>query len=406
MRILDFKSPVTFFVLTALALPVGACGDSGGSGGSGGAGGGAQLSDEQIQPVVDGYAMLAHETYKEALARAEDLDAAIVAFVEAPSEATHADAKLAWLAARPPYLQSEVFRFYNGPIDNEETGPEGRLNGWPLDENYIDYVEGNPTAGIINDPENFPEINEEVIAQANEAVNEKSLSAGFHAIEFLLWGQDLNEAPSDAGKRAYTDYVPEADGGTAPNADRRAAYLRAASAQLVLDLASVEEAWEPDQTNYAEAFRAAPRESLQKILTGMGSLAGGELKNERMNNAYQERDQEEEHSCFSDNTHIDHLFDATGIENVYLGRFGNYDGVGLDTLVAEVDSDLDARMKASLTDAKAAIEAIPTPFDVAIQDDSEGGGREKILAAMEALGTLTDTTGEVAAALGITLALE
>ena len=49
------------------------------------------------------------------------------------------------------YSPTEVFRFYGGPID-DDNGPEGLLNAWPLDEVFIDYVLGNPDAGIINDP--------------------------------------------------------------------------------------------------------------------------------------------------------------------------------------------------------------------------------------------------------------
>lgn len=399
-------SAALLLLSTVSALPIAACGDDTASGGAGGDGGGGSLTDEDIQPVVDAYAANVHLNYETALDRATALQAAVDAFVADPTPATHQAAKDAWNDARPVYLQSEVYRFYGGPIDDEETGPEGRINGWPLDENYIDYVDGDPTAGIINDPAGFPEITQEVIAEANEAINEKSLSAGFHAIEFLLWGQDLNAQPTDAGLRPHTDYLPEAMGGTAPNADRRGQYLMAVTAQLVEDLESVEVEWEPGGSNYAGEFTADPRAALTKILTGMGSLAGGELRNERMNNAYQERDQEEEHSCFSDTTHVDHFNDALGIENVYLGRFGAEDGAGLDELVKKVDSDLDTQMKADLTAALDAIEAIPTPFDQAIVDDEPGGGREKIQAAMDALQKLTDTTVLVATALDVKINLE
>ena len=393
-------------VFSALSsLPITACSDDANSGGSGGSGGGA-LTDADIQPVVDSYAANVHLNYETALDRANALKTAVDAFVDGPTAATHQAAKDAWNDVRPVYLQSEVYRFYNGPIDNEDTGPEGRINGWPLDENYIDYVEGDAAAGIVNDTAGVPDITSEAIAEANEAINEKSLSAGFHAIEFLLWGQDLNAAPTDAGLRPHTDYLPEAMGGTAPNADRRGAYLKEVTALLVADLETVEQAWEPGGSNYGAEFTADPRAALTKILTGMGSLAGGELRNERMNNAFQERDQEEEHSCFSDTTHVDHLNDAIGIENVYLGRFGSEDGAGLDDLVKKVDPDLDTQMKADLTAAIEAIEAIPTPFDQAINDDEAGGGREKIQAAMDALQKLTDTTVLVATALDVTINLE
>jgi putative iron-regulated protein len=396
---------------TALALVLSSaalagCSDDGDDGDAGqptssstGAGGGASSA----QAAVDNYAANVHANYERSLSDVTALKTAIDAFVETPNEPTMETARQAWLASRPIYLQSEVYRFYNGPIDNEETGPEGKINGWPLDENYIDYTEALPMAGIINDPETFPEITAQVIAEQNELGGEKNLSAGFHAIEFLLWGEDLSEV--GPGERPASDYVTDGTG-SADNQDRRGLYLAAAAELLVSDLASVEAQWKPGQGYAAELTAADPTESLKKILTGMGSLSGGELKNERINNAYETKDQEEEHSCFSDNTHVDHLNDAIGIQNVYLGKFGDNDGVGLDELVAAVNPDLDAQMKADLEAAVAAIDAIPVPFDTAILDEEAGGGREKIKAAMDALQKLTDTTVEVATALGVSLNLE
>jgi putative iron-regulated protein len=214
----------------------------------------------------------------------------------------------------------------------------------------------------------------------------------------LLWGQDLSDEPADAGLRSFTDYT------TAENADRRGDYLVAVTEKIIDDLELVEGQWEPGD-GYAAEFTADPRGSLQKILTGMGTLSGGELKNERINNAFEEQDQEEEHSCFSDNTHVDHLNDAIGIENVYLGRFASTDGPGLDDLVKKVNPDLDTQMKADLTAAIDAIEAIPVPFDQAIMD-IPAGARDQIQAAIDALQKLTDTTVEVATALDVTLNLE
>lgn len=390
--------------LLGVAIGATACGDDTGTGGEGGGagGGGDSVTDQDIQPVVETYATQVHTAYDLALSRAKDLQGAIDAFVAAPSQDTLDAARDAWNAARPPYLETEVFRFYNGPIDNEETGPEGRINGWPLDEFYIDYVEGEDTSGIINDLEGFPEITKQVIADANENGGEKNLSAGFHAIEFLLWGQDQSE--TGPGDRPYTDYVVD---GTAANQDRRAAYLTAVTELLVEDIESVTSAWVDAEGSYASTFVAEPpRDALKKMLVGMGSLSGAELATERMNNAYQERDQEEEHSCFSDTTHVDHLHDLIGIENVYLGRLGSDDATGIDELVKKVDPALDEKMKADLTAAKTAIESIPQPFDQAIQDDAAGGGREKISAAIDSLQKLAGTTVEVATALGVEITIE
>ena len=67
------------------------------------------------------------------------------------------------------------------------------INAWPMAEAYIDYVEGDPEAGIINNPDEFPQITAELIESLNEEGAEENISAGWHAIEFLLWSQDMNE---------------------------------------------------------------------------------------------------------------------------------------------------------------------------------------------------------------------
>ena len=60
-------------------------------------------------------------------------------------------------------------------------------------------------------------------------------------------------------------------------------------------------------------------------MTGLGSLSYGELAGERMKLGLMIHDPEEEHDCFSDNTHASHFFDALGIRNVYLGTYRRVD---------------------------------------------------------------------------------
>jgi putative iron-regulated protein len=207
------------------------------------------------------------------------------------------------LAARPDNGLTEAFRFYGGPIDNEENGPEGLINAWPLDEAYIDYVDGDPSAGIVNDPATFPQITSELLVSLNTLEGEDSISTGWHAIEFLLWGQDHN--PDGPGNRPFTDYVAGA-GGTAANQARRATYLRVVADLLVENLRQVKDAWAPGSAdNYrAEFLSVDADEALTRILTGMGELSGGELTGERLAVAFDTKDQEDEHSCSRTNTHI------------------------------------------------------------------------------------------------------
>jgi putative iron-regulated protein len=149
------------------------------------------------------------------------------------------------------------------------------------------------------------------------------------------------------------------------------------------------------------------KQAISNILKGLGSLAGGELSRERMNNAYTTKDQEEEHSCFSDNTTpTDIYYAAKGIENVYLGRFEDDDGPGLDDLVVAIDPSLDAKVKAQLSTTLSAIDAIPAPFDQAILGTDDSDGRKKVKAAIESLDDLALSIADVAAALGIEINFE
>ncbi|WP_372656166.1 imelysin family protein, partial [Halobacteriovorax sp.] len=168
--------------------------------------------------VAEKYADHVLEMYTESLERAIQLDSDLKTFVDSPNLFNHVTAKLSWINAREVYGQTEAFRFYSGPIDSDE-GPEGLLNAWPLDENYIDYVVGAPNSGIINNTQEYPSITKELLISLNENDGEKNISTGYHAIEFLLWGQDLYKL--GAGRRGHEDYVV----GSVANAQRRGEYL-------------------------------------------------------------------------------------------------------------------------------------------------------------------------------------
>jgi putative iron-regulated protein len=366
------------------------------------------------QAVVENYAELVSANYADALAGAKALDKAVDAFIAAPSEATLTKAKNAWLTSRDPYSLSEAYRFYEGPIDNGDStddipeGPEGLLNSWPLDESYIDYAVGTKdeivNGGIINMPDDFPTIDAKTLSEANGASGETSISTGYHAVEFLLWGQDLSaDGPGD---RPYTDYVTGAEG-TAENQDRRAQYLAAVSSLIVSNLTDVNDAWQDGQANYRADFLAMPpHESLGKMLHGMAELAASELSGERMKVAYDNKEQENEHSCFSDNTLKDLENNATSIQNVLLGTYGDLDGPGIDDLVEAKDPALANKLRQQIQDAIDNIKAVPAPFDQAILGDDDSDGREHVRVAIVSLQAFAETVFEAADVLGIELKID
>ena len=317
--------------------------------------------------VLDTYANIAFAKYEDSLTTAQALQAAVDALIANPSDDTLAAARQAWLDARVPYQQTEVFRFGNAIVDDWE----GLVNAWPLDEGLIDYVDAS--YGGATDENEFAALN--VIANAsftvagldvdasqitpaliadtlNEADGvETNVARGYHAIEFLLWGQDLNGTNPGAGDRPYTDYVV-GDGCTNGNCDRRADYLSSATELLVQDLAWITDQWSENGAARSE-LTADVDAGIVAILTGMGSLSYGEQAGERMRLGLMLNDPEEEHDCFSDNTHNSHYYDGKGVQNVYLGAYERIDGTvvsgpSLSDLVADQNPELDAEMTTKL----------------------------------------------------------
>ncbi|EDL67364.1 imelysin family protein [Vibrio campbellii] len=309
------------------------------------------------QQVVEHYADVAHAVFADSLTTAQTLDVKIDEFLKSPSAKKLEEVKQAWLDSRVPYQQSEVFRFGNAIVDDWE----GQLNAWPLDEGLIDYVAadyqyelGNEgaAANIVANTSlqigasklDVSKITPELIADLNEVGgSEANVASGYHAIEFLLWGQDLNGTNAGAGQRAYTDFVVGSEC-TNGHCDRRGEYLKAAADLLVQDLEWMEKQWSADvKGNYREELlNDSADNGLRKMLFGMGSLSLGELAGERMKVALEANSTEDEHDCFSDNTHNSHYYNEQGIYNVYTGTYKGVSGKELSgpsiaDLVAQKD---------------------------------------------------------------------
>jgi putative iron-regulated protein len=302
----------------------------------------AQAVADPVDPsaVLTAYADIAHAGYQDALTTAKGLQAAVDALLADPSAATQQQAAKAWKAARVPYQQTEAFRFGNPIVDDWE----GRVNSWPLDEGLIDYVAPsygtespeNPyyVANVIANPKltaggktlDASTIDAHLLRSLQEIDDvEANVATGYHAIEFLLWGQDLHGTGPGAGERPWTDYA-QGDQCTHGHCDRRAAYLRAATDLLVSDLEEMVGNWTADGAARKGVMADAPRHGLTSIMLGLGSLSYGELAGERTKLGLMLHDPEEEHDCFSDNTHNSHFYDAKGIRNVYLGHYVRVDG--------------------------------------------------------------------------------
>jgi putative iron-regulated protein len=376
-------------------------------GGGGGGGGGGPAFDPAIAGLaITTYADVLHESYTDVGEMIVTLKTAVDAFVGAPTAPGLDAAKNAWLAARPFYIQTEVGRFYDGPVDRAPEGLEVLMNAWPIDEAYIDYVSGLPNAGIINDTVGFPVIDATTVRNANEVGGEANISTGWHAIEFLLWGQD--SSTSGPGARPHTDYVT-GGGGTAANQARRGQYLQVVVNMLLADLQAVRDEWAPGTGAYRAELLALPRdEALGRIMTGIGTLAFGELRGERLIVPFTTKLQEDEHSCFSDTTHLDHRNDLQGIRNVWFGVYdsstGAHDvtGPGLRDVALTANPGLASDITAILDAALATLSAADLfPFDQAILGDDTTPGRMRIQDALDELSDFNDAFSALAADMNV-----
>ncbi|MEM9584104.1 MAG: imelysin family protein [Pseudomonadota bacterium] len=380
--------------------------------------------------VLGTYADIAEANYTDSLVTAQRLQSAVDALLANPSAEALEAAKSAWLAARVPYQQTEVFRFGNAIVDDWE----GKVNAWPLDEGLIDYVDasyGGPTdeneAAVLNVVANAsftlsgetvdastitPALLEETLQEADGV--EANVATGYHAVEFLLWGQDLNGHGAGAGNRPWTDYAA-GDACTGGNCDRRGEYLKAATDLLISDLEWIVGQWSEGGEARA-AVMADEDAGIASILTGMGSLSYGETAGERMRLGVMLNDPEEEHSCFADNTHNDHFYNGVGIQSVYLGSYTRIDGSvvegpSLSDLVAATDAALDVEMQSKLSAAVLALGRIKTAaeagfsYDMMLEQGNEAG-EALIMGGVNGLIDQTRSIERVVAALGTSIEVE
>ncbi len=350
-----------------------------------------------VSTQVANYADLVHSSYAKALADAKTMQVAVARFLDKPDEAGLEKARQTWTKARPAYLVTEVFRFYDGPIDvaaDGSPGPESRINAWPLNEAFIDSVKGRPRSGLVWDES--IELTRESIMSRDQVSDESDVTTGWHAIEFLLWGQDLSE--SGPGERPHTDYLP---GET--HRDRRRLYLQTTVQMLIDDLASLEAGWAPGQDNYRKQFLALePREALGRAINGAANLVGHELAIERLAVALDSGDQEDEHSCFSDTTHQDHLYDLRGAYNVWRGSPNEEESPhSIRALTQRVDPELAAQTDQLFSVALAAVAMMDKPFDSILASEPGSPKRQRAEAAVTAFQALGTQLAKLGQRLGV-----
>ncbi len=350
---------------------------------------------KEAEALVNSFADMALAGYKDSLEGAKKLQAAIDKFVAEPTEANLEATKQAYIDSRIPYMQTEVFRFDEGFVTKNDKRKvesvdawEVQVNAWPLDEALIDYVDGSHYEGEYKDKHNIingdtikvgseskdtANLTPELLASMNEyGGSEANVTTGYHAIEFLLWGQDLNGIAPGAGKRPVTDFNTEE--GKCTNGPkvaestktcvRRGEYLKAAATLLVSDLEDMVAQWQPNSENTLRSDLLARKDdnAVRQIMYEMGSLALGELASERLQVALVTGSTEDTHECFSDQTHTSYAMNAKGIKNVFQGDYNGTGGYGIKQYLLAMGKEAEAN------DLQAKFDATTEAFDVIVAE--------------------------------------
>ena len=400
-----------------------------------------------VKSILESYSNIALDNYSNALNDAKALKVAIDNFAKSATKENLEKAKKAWLVSRESYGQTEIFRLSNGPVDAEEGwvseaygALEGQINAWPLDENMIDYTidaEGKKTAGNIIDTigkfnpggeeskeVDVTKITVDAISELNENGGEANVATGYHAIEFLLWGQDqdysnflkdgITNGALKAGERPLSDFTSD------KNAQRRLAYLSVAAEKLISDLEVIKSAWEKNVDGNKGLYQAAlngklkgenasknidSNEAIKQIISGMGVFVKSELANERIAVAVLTPSEEDEHSCFSDNTHRDIATNYQGFKNILTA---SYNGKKYGkSLLDSTDKETKERIEKLMASIEGKIKSVndvamkKEHFDYQIKPESE---QSKVIVKLKnELRKLGDEMVNVAAANGISL---
>ncbi len=274
--------------------------------------------------------------------------AAIRAFRANPSVATRDAARAAWITARSPFETAEAFEF--GPIKEPPPGLKPLVDSWPITTTGENSIES-----YITDSSNFTK--EKV---ANYPLDVR----GFHAIEFILWG--------------------DADNGILPRMDANALHFLEAVTEVVVDgMSKIHDAWDAGGGNYIRELNEfgidkgrvynTVNDALLAVNRGAWHIAE-ELYDEYLadpiNTTDPAKGPRSAESYFSDNSFADFHDIMVGVKAIYYGDWDGVDGKGLTDYFASRDAAFDAKVRTMLDELIAAVEALGPSFNSTVKNNT------------------------------------
>ena len=337
------------------------------------------IQDAEYDAIINQYVdQVVLPTYNDLKAKNSALYQAVVDFGDAPSNANFQAICDAWLVAREPWESSEAFLF--GPV--ADNGLDPNMDSWPLDQEAIVKMLESQQWNDMEWTGDYDEDDDAIAAAQNVR--------GFHTLEFLAF--------RDGKARTLTDQATDDEAANAvynaANATAWAQYMRNTAQLLVDDVTTLCDAW---NNGYADKFKShnggeftSGLSCIEQLIDGCIDIAGevGQAKigdpydlyvSGKINEALYAVE-----SWYSWHSRDDYTNNIYSIRNAYFGsRDGSVNKNSLSKLVAKYNAELDADVKAAITNAANAIQAIPQPFRNNINS-------KEAQAAMEACAELSD----------------
>ena len=316
--------------------------------------------------------IVAYTSLSRANRSAQVMDSKLASFMYHPNPMSQEEITQSWRQAYDDFLASLIFAYL--PIQDPPDWHTQRiayndllvqLDSWPIEGGYIDYIPGYPFSGIVNDLALV--IDEKNIRSQHGFTDPTNASLGYHAIEFMFWGQE--------GKRSAHDFFPQENTAPVPindaeeslhnhseedisqggdslhipqNHNRRRQYTKLLSEILQKDLHRIQRRWEVSSGYYAQLLQqSSPENTLQAALIAGQRFISEELLQKRFQLISSE---------FSNTSQQDLLALLTGLESWYLPKDEEQQEASLGFLMQQADSQIAADFIQSLATTKSCIE--------------------------------------------------
>ena len=269
---------------------------------------GSNEFDDYVASAIDwqnypsNLSLLIYTQFSESLTQAQQLEQDIAGLLYSPTPDKLASARQTWRQAYDAFLASRLFSHL--PImdppewQQKEIGLGNTLqllDSWPIEGGYIDYVEGYPFSGIVNDL--ALSLTEETVLEQHAFYDSSSASVGFHVLEFLLWGESGQRQASDfvaqENTSAVLDVTEEEQAlglaandieASIQNHQRRRQYLQIVTELLLSHIQRLQRRWEPANGYYATVLQQSePEQVVTAAFMAAQQLISEDLLNQRLN---------------------------------------------------------------------------------------------------------------------------